>query len=338
MQKVLNKLIKQETLSEDQAFQLLVGIAEDQYDPYEVTGIIVALQTRILTLEELAGFRSALLSLAEKPAIDGTNAIDLCGTGGDGKNTFNISTTTALVLAGMGYKVIKHGNYGVSSLCGSSNVLEALGYEFTKDEAVLNDSLAKHNICFLHAPLFHPAMKKVAPIRKALGIPTFFNIMGPLVNPVQPDFQLTGTFNLAIARMYSHLLNQHRKHYKVVYAMDGYDEISLTGDTRIFGKHIDQVVNASHINEEQISPDAIKGGDTTIASANIITSILKGKGTKSQNTVIAYNTAHALQLFHPEKEVAKLYTEVYDYLKSGEGILHFNQLIASSKINSPNLS
>jgi len=338
MQKPLVKLIKHETFTEAEAYQLLIDLVDDKFDPFEVAGIIVALQTRVLTLPELSGFRSALLSLAKKPTLDGTNAIDLCGTGGDGKNTFNISTTTAFVLAGMGYRVIKHGNYGVSSLCGSSNVLESLGHHFTTDDETLKSSLENFNICFLHAPLFHPAMKKVAPIRKALGIPTFFNIMGPLVNPVQPDFQLTGTFNLNIARMYNHLLNKHRKNYKVVYAMDGYDEISLTGDTRIFEKHGDIIANAECLGKQALLPEEIKGGETPDASADIILSILGGKGTAAQNTVIAYNSAHAIQLFHPEKEVSKIYSEVYDYLVSGEGLAHFKRFIAATSTSNTLLS
>lgn len=326
----LNKLIKHETLSEGEAYTLLYEMVEDHYEPFQIAGIIVALQTRILTLEEVKGFRRALLSLAKRPALDGTNCIDLCGTGGDGKNTFNISTTTAFVLAGMGYKVIKHGNYGVSSLCGSSNVLEELGYTFTDNDEALQQSLAEFNICFLHAPLFHPAMKKVAPIRKSLAIPTFFNIMGPLVNPVQPDYQLTGTFNLSIARMYHHVLQAERKNYKVVYAMDGYDEISLTGDTRIFGKNEDIIVNAKDIDALPIQQTAIHGGETTQEAAEIILQILDGKGTEAQTMVVAYNTAHALQLFHPEKATRQLYALSYDYIRSGEGKKQFEQFINST--------
>ena len=318
MQNVLNNLVQHQTLRKEEAEQTIYDIIDGKMANERITGLMVALQTRTITLDEIEGFRKALLKLAIKPEIDGQNTIDLCGTGGDGKNTFNISTTTAFVLASMGYKVIKHGNYGVSSMCGSSNVLEALGVQFTNDSKELNAELEAYNLCFLHAPLFHPAMKKVAKLRKGLGIPTFFNIMGPLVNPVQPDYQLTGTFSLNVARMYHHLLSTHRKNYKVIYTLDGYDEISMTDDTRIFGKYEDALFHPSQLNLEPLSPEELYGGNSVDEAVVILKNILKGKGTSGQHQVVCCNTAHAIQTMHPERKLTEIFNEVNEHLKIGK--------------------
>ena len=325
MQNILKQLIEHRSLRQEQAKEIILGIGEGVYADPEILGLMVALQTRTLTLPEIKGFREALLELSIKPDLDGTNAIDLCGTGGDGKNTFNISTTTAFVLASMGYKVIKHGNYGVSSLCGSSNVLEALGIQFTADGNLLKEQLNATNLCFLHAPLFHPVMKKVAPLRKGLGIPTFFNIMGPLVNPIQPDYQLTGTFNLNIARLYHHVLHSKRENYHVIYSLDGYDEISLTGDTRVFGKYEDYIFNAQQLNLTHLNEVDLFGGTNTQEAGDMLTNILKGKGTHAQHLVVASNTAHAIHLFDPKLEVKELFRTVLQHIESGKSFQHFKQ-------------
>jgi anthranilate phosphoribosyltransferase len=327
MQTTLNRLITQETLSEQEAYDLFIGINEDRFSDAEVSGLMVALQTRNITLDEIAGFKKALVELSIKPDLNPSNAIDLCGTGGDGKNTFNISTTTSFVLGAMGYKVIKHGNYGVSSMCGSSNVLEELGYKFTNDNETLQKSLNDFNLVFLHAPLFHPVMKKVAPIRKSLGIPTFFNIMGPLVNPVQPDFQLTGTFNLSVARMYNNVLKSCRKNYKVVYAMDGYDEISLTGDTRVFAPESDVLFHPNQIGIDKLTPQQLYGGNSSSDSAEMMRSILKGKGSYEQRMVIASNTAHAIQVMDERVTLMDTFQQVNEFLLSGKGEGYMNAFL-----------
>ena len=334
MQNILKGLIEHRSLSQEQAKEIILGIAEESYAAPEIIGLMVALQTRTLTLPEIIGFREALLELAIRPELDASNAIDLCGTGGDGKNTFNISTTTSFVLASMGYKVIKHGNYGVSSLCGSSNVLEELGIVFTNETPVLQAQLAKTNLCFLHAPLFHPVMKKVAPMRKGLGIPTFFNIMGPLVNPVQPAFQLTGTFNLNIARLYHHVLQKQRRNYKVIYTLDGYDEISLTGDTRIFGKYEDHLFNANELELEKIQAHELHGGNTQQEAAQLLINILKGNGSTAQNHVVATNTAQAILLFESKLEVKEVFNTVLQHIKSGKPFVHFEHFLNLQHIKS----
>lgn len=317
MQNVLNLLVKHQTLTKREAEQAIFDIIDGKLSNECITGLMVALQTRNITLEEVEGFRSALLKLAIRPDLDGTEAVDLCGTGGDGKNTFNISTTTAFVVASMGYKVIKHGNYGVSSMCGSSNVLEHLGLTFTTNNEILQQQLANNNLCFLHAPLFHPAMKEVAHLRKGLGIPTFFNIMGPLVNPVQPEYQMTGTFNLGVGRIYHHLLQGYRKNYKVVYGLDGYDEISMTSEARILGKFEDSIFHPSQVNLQLLKPSEITGGNTIDESAQILTAILKGRGTKAQHQVICLNTAQAIQILHPDNNLIDLYQQVDEHIKTG---------------------
>lgn len=318
MQEVLNNLVQQRTLSKSEAEETIYDITSDKLSKEEICGLMVALQTRNITIPEVEGFRKALLQLSVKPKIDGKNAIDLCGTGGDGKNTFNISTTTAFVLASMGYRVIKHGNYGVSSLCGSSNVLEELGITFSNDSETLNQQLNSFNLCFLHAPLFHPAMKKVAQIRKGIGIPTFFNIMGPLVNPVQPEYQLTGTFSLGVARIYHHILKNHRTNYKVIYGLDGYDEISLTDETRIFGSNEDVLFHPKNIGIEKINPSEIIGGNSIKEAVFILKQILSGNGTNSQNNVIACNAAHAIQTMDSDRSLKSSYNEVLDHLLTGK--------------------
>lgn len=333
MQATLTQLIQHRSLTKSQAKEIILGIGNDAFSDHEIVGLMVSLQTRSLTLDEIQGFREALLELAITPEIDASNAIDLCGTGGDGKNTFNISTTTSFVLASMGHQVVKHGNYGVSSMCGSSNVLEQLGVKFSNDSEDLNEQKERFNLCFLHAPLFHPVMKKVAPLRKSLGIPTFFNIMGPLVNPVQPAYQLTGTFSLELARIYHHVLSPHRKNYSVLHSMDGYDEISLTGDTRVFSKLDDTILNATSVNVESINSQEIHGGNSTEEAAQILTSILKGEGTSSQNNVVALNTAQGIITLNPSQKIDEAFATALAHIQSGEAFRHFESFIKSHKTN-----
>jgi anthranilate phosphoribosyltransferase len=324
MKHTLNKIIERQPLLFSEAKEIIYAIAEERINDSQIVAMLVGLQMRGLQLEEIKGFREALLELCLPIDMDGSDAIDLCGTGGDSKNTFNISTTTSFVLASMGYKVIKHGNYGVSSLCGSSNVLEELGFVFTNDTDTLNRQLDQTNICFLHAPLFHPTLMKVGPLRKNLGIRTFFNSLGPLVNPVQPKYQLTGTFNLELAKIYQHILKDERKGYRIVYGMDVYDEFTLTDQTRILGGDVDEYLSATSFGLDPINPIDLYSGESVLEAANILRNILAGKGTDSQNHVIAANTALALQCYKPEEKIQDLFSTSLDFIKSGEaGRTHF---------------
>lgn len=309
MKKILNTLFEQKRLTKEQSKEVLINIAQEQYNASQIAAFITVFLMRPVAVDELSGFREALLELAVKIDLSDFNTIDLCGTGGDGKNTFNISTLTSFIVAGTGNKVAKHGNYGVSSASGSSNMLEYLGYQFTNDETALKRQLDQANICFLHAPLFHPAMKVVAPIRRELGVKTFFNMLGPLVNPSQPQNQLVGVFNLEVARVYNYMLQQSQVNYGVVHALDGYDEISLTGDFKLFTKEAEQQISPEDLGQQQILQSDIFGGDTVAEAAKIFVDIINGKGTVAQNSVVLTNAAFALKTFDKNKSFETAYEE-----------------------------
>ena len=327
MKNILNKIIERAQLDKAEAYQCMLAIGNGELPDAQTVAIMAGIQMRGLQLDELIGFRQALLQLALPMQFDIGDSIDVCGTGGDGKNTFNISTATAFVLAAMNYKVVKHGNYGVSSLCGSSNVLESLGYTFTKDKDALQRQLDEANICFMHAPLFHPALKAVATLRKELGIATFFNSMGPLVNPAHPTHQLTGTYSLELAKQYQHVLRTDRKNFTVLHGMDGFDELTFIGVTRILGTERDEILANSPLQSE-IKLGNISGGNTVEASANILVNLLEGKGTDPQNTVLAGNVALAIQTFNPQKDFIMAFTEAHDAVLSGTAIHHLKKIVA----------
>lgn len=324
MKRYTEKIMDKAPFSEADASDFVHAIGERQLSDAEIACVLTGIQLRGVTLEELQGFRSALLDRALKPELDTTNAIDVCGTGGDGKNTFNISTTSAFVLAAMGHKVIKHGNYGVSSSCGSSNVLESLGFSFTTDIRTLASQLETQNICFLHAPLFHPTLKEVAPVRKQLGVRTLFNGLGPLVNPVQPPYQLTGTYSLELSKIYQHVLRPHREGFSVVHGMDGYDEISLTDNTRLLGMHDDRVISPEHFGSRRIDHASIASGGNIDAAAKLLRNVLRGNGSDAQTHVVAANVALALCTKEPTTELRDAFAESKKFIRSGQTAKHFN--------------
>lgn len=282
---------------------------------------------RSITVNELEGFRDAMLELCLPINLETDELIDLCGTGGDGKDTFNISTLASFVVAGAGYKVAKHGNYGVSSGCGSSNVMECLGYQFTNDADKLKRGIDKANICFLHAPLFHPAMKTVAPIRKELAVKTFFNMLGPLVNPAKPGNQLVGVFNLELARVYAYLYQKSTTKYTIVNALEGYDEVSLTCDFKTFSADGEKIHSVESLGFEKLNPTDIAGGDTVSASAAIFSNVLNGKGTTAQNNVVLSNAALAIKTIGPEKTFADCFYEAEEALLTRKALNSFNVLL-----------
>mgnify|MGYP000029413269 CR=1 FL=1 len=296
MKQILNRLINHEQLSKEEARTVLVNISEGKYNSNQIAAFLTVYMMRNVSLEELEGFRDALLDLCLAVDLKDYNTIDLCGTGGDGKNTFNISTLASFVTAGAGVKVTKHGNYGVSSVSGSSNVMEALGIKFSNDEEFLKRCLDKAGICVLHAPLFHPAMKNVAPIRRELGVKTFFNMLGPMVNPAFPKNQLVGVFNLELARMYGYLYQKSEKNYAVIHAMDGYDEISLTSPVKVISTASENVLTSADFGVNQIVESEIFGGETVKSSAEIFMNILSGKGTEAQNNVVCANAGMAISV------------------------------------------
>lgn len=330
MKNILNRLINHETISKEEASNVLVNISNGAYNQSQIASFLTVYMMRSITVEELEGFRNALLELCLAVDFSGYNAIDLCGTGGDGKNTFNISTLSSFVAAGAGINVTKHGNYGVSSVSGSSNVLEHLGVKFSNEKGFLEKCLNDAGICILHAPLFHPAMKNVAPIRKELGVKTFFNMLGPMVNPAFPKNQLVGVFNLELARIYGYLYQNTDKNFSILHALDGYDEISLTGDTKVISNYSEMMLSPKDFGVEKITQDAIFGGDTVQEAANIFMNVINGNGTAAQNNVVSANAGMAIATVKnltPKAgfELAK------ESLLSGKGLMALEKLQALSK-------
>jgi len=328
MKTILNKLFAHEHLNAEEAKDILIRIAKNEFNTSQIASFLTVFLMRSLSVNELMGFRDALMELAVKINFSDFNTIDLCGTGGDGKDTFNISTLTSFIVAGAGYKVAKHGNYGVSSTCGSSNMLEYLGYEFTNEETVLKRQLDTSNICFLHAPLFHPAMKTVGPIRRELGIKTFFNVLGPLVNPSQPKNQMVGVFNMEIARLYGYLMQQSSRNYKVVHSFDGYDEISLTSKFNIISNKGTQIFTPEEINCKRLAQSDIFGGDSVESSAKIFKDIIQGNGTEAQNSVVLANTTFAIQTIAPETSFEEAFEQAKDSLLGLKGAACLTNLLA----------
>ncbi|MDA9555373.1 anthranilate phosphoribosyltransferase [Pelobium sp.] len=328
MKAILNHLFEQKTFSRAESKEILTNIALGKYNVSQMAAFMTAYCMRNITVDELQGFREAMTDLCVPVNLNADfNLIDLCGTGGDGKDTFNISTLASFVVAGAGYHVAKHGNYGVSSGCGSSNVMEYLGYRFVNQEDLLKKSLDEAGICFLHAPLFHPAMKTVAPIRKELGVKTFFNMLGPMVNPAKPQNQIVGVFSLELARLFAYLYQQSDRNYTILHALEGYDEISLTCDFKTFSNQGEQIHQVESLGFEKIDAKTITGGSTVEESAKIFMSVLKGTGTVEQNNVVLCNAAMAIQTIHQQKPFADCYYEAESSLVSGKALASFRKLV-----------
>ena len=317
MKKLLQYLFEHKTLSREQAKEVLVQISQGAYNEHEVTSFVTVFLMRSITIEELMGFRDALLSLAVKVDVGVDNAIDIVGTGGDGKDTFNISTLACFIVAGAGQPVVKHGNYGASSVSGASNVMEQLGYTFKNDQAQLTKEVKDAGICFLHAPLFHPALKTVGPIRRNIGVRTFFNMLGPIVNPAQPKYQLIGVYNLEMARIYNYVLQSLGKEFTLINSLDGYDEISLTADTKIVTNQGEFTMSPYALGKRRVMPTELSGGSTVEAAATIFKNIIQGKGTWSQNAVVLANAAMALNLTGKYVNYEAAYQAAVTSLESG---------------------
>ncbi|WP_340202848.1 anthranilate phosphoribosyltransferase [Ascidiimonas sp. W6] len=294
MKEILNRLINHETISKEEAKNVLVNISKGEYNTSQIASFLTVYMMRSITIEELEGFRNALLELCIPVNLNGYNTIDLCGTGGDGKDTFNISTLSSFVTAASDVLVTKHGNYGVSSTCGSSNVMEYLGIKFSNNVDFLKKCLEETGICILHAPLFHPAMKNVAPIRKELAVKTFFNMLGPMVNPAFPDNQMVGVFNLELARMYGYLYQKTTKNFTVLHALDGYDEISLTGNTKTISNHAEALLKPEDFGVKAVAASEITGGTSIESAAAIFMKVISGKGNEAQNNVVSANAGMAI--------------------------------------------
>ena len=328
MKKILQYLFEHKTLPKDQARDVLMNISKGMYNESEIAAFITVFLMRSITIAELEGFRDALLELCMKVDLNGYPVIDIVGTGGDGKNTFNISTLACFVVAGSGQKVAKHGNYGATSISGASNVMEKMGYKFKTDNGALNREVEKANICFLHAPVFHPALKTVGPIRKNLGVRTFFNMLGPMVNPASPAFQLVGVYNLEMARIYNYLLQQSGKPFTIIHGLDGYDEISLTNDTKVITNKGEKVMTPEALGKRLVSATDIYGGNTVEEAAKIFQKIIKGEGTWAQNAVVLANAAMALNCTGNFATYDDAYHAAVDSLETGKANQALQKLIS----------
>jgi anthranilate phosphoribosyltransferase len=327
MKEILQRLTSHLTLDREEAKNVLKKIAAGEYNNSQISAFLTVYMMRMITVHELAGFRDALLELCLATDLSEFETIDLCGTGGDGKNTFNISTLSSFVVAGTGGKVAKHGNYGVSSACGSSNVLEYLGYKFTSDRDKLRNQIDKANICFLHAPLFHPAMKTVAPIRRELSVKTFFNMLGPMVNPTFPRNQLIGVWNLETARLYNYIYQQTDKRYTIIYSLDGYDEISLTSEFKMISNREEDLLDPEKIGFARLTHDDVKGGTTVEESVRIFVNILEGNGTEAQKSVVIVNSGMALRKLFPSRSLKECFALAEESLQGGKAKAMLKKLL-----------
>lgn len=326
MKAILNELIDHRSLTKETAKQVLVDLTSGKFNQSQTTAFMTVYMMRSITVEELQGFRDAMLELCLRVDFD-QPVMDVCGTGGDGKNTFNLSTLSSFVIAAAGQPVAKHGNYGVSSACGSSNLMEYFGYKFTNDIDVLKRSLDRANICFMHAPLFHPAMKNVAPIRKDLGVKTFFNMLGPMVNPAFPTRQLVGVFSLELARQYGYLYQNTNKDFVILHSVDGFDEVSLTGPIKVFDNTGEKMVTPQDLHLPVLKYDEIRGGNSVEESARIFMSVLEGKATAAQRNAVIANAAMALYAGHQSDGYASAVTNATEALDSGKALETFKKLM-----------
>ncbi len=328
MKAILNHLFEYKTLTKEQAKQTLIGIGQGNYNASQIASFLTVYMMRSIRVEELEGFRDAMLELCLPVDLAAYDAMDVCGTGGDGKDTFNISTLAAFVVAGAGQRVAKHGNHGVSSLTGSSTVMERLGYTFTNDVGELQRKIETSNICFLHAPLFHPAMKNVGPIRKELGVKTFFNVLGPMVNPGRPRKQLVGVYNLELARLYAYLYQQTDKQFMILHTLDGYDEISLTGAFKVITNQTEQLLEPAQLGLDKLTPASLSGGHTADDSARIFMNVLTDEATPAQKQAVLANAAMALLVAGHCNSREEAVATARESLESKRALQSFRKLMA----------
>jgi len=328
MREILNYLFEYKRLTKQEAEDILTEITAGKLSDAEIAAFITVFNMRTISIDELEGFRNALLKCAIPVDLSGFNTIDLCGTGGDGKDTFNISTLSSFIVAGAGATVAKHGNYAASSGCGSSNVMEHLGYKFSNNHDRLRTELDRCGITFLHAPLFNPAMKNVAPVRRALRLKTFFNMLGPMVNPGKPQNQIAGVYSLELARMYNYLYQKSGVNYCIIHSLDGYDEISLTGDFKVLTNTSDRILSPSSLGMELVKPEELAGSGDIPGTAAIFLNVLEGRGTNPQNSAVIANAAMALSTYYPGKGIEECLETAKSSLFGGKALKVFTQLIS----------
>ncbi|WP_373548818.1 anthranilate phosphoribosyltransferase [Haliscomenobacter sp.] len=328
MKQYLNRLYEHDKFSRDEARQILLNIAAEQYNEVQITAFATAFNMRSITLSELQGFRDALLDLCVPLDLDGRETIDIVGTGGDGKNTFNISTLSCVVVAGAGYPVSKHGSYGVSSSVGSSDVLIQMGYQFTNEQDTLRRHLDEAGMCFLHAPLFHPALKVVGPIRRQLATRTFFNMLGPLVNPIQPKYQMFGTFSMELLRMYQYIMQHSGRRFAIVYGLDGYDEISLTSDFKMVTNDSERIWSPVELGLKKLKQQDLDGGENSEDAAKIFMAVLEDKATEAQKMAVIANAGMAIKVIKPEQSAEDCVGEARESIVSGKALAGWRKLVS----------
>lgn len=327
MKNLLYKMFEHKNLSREEARDVLLNIADGLYNDAQLAAFMTVFLMRSITLDELSGFRDALLERRRPVDLGGVKAIDIVGTGGDGKNTFNISTATCFVVAGTGRKVVKHGNYGASSVSGASNVLERHGVRFTDDRDRLLRSLDECGVSYLHAPFFSPALKSVAPVRKALAVRNFFNMLGPLVNPTLPEYQLLGVYNLKLMRLYNYIAQKSGVKCTIVHSLDGYDEISLTAPFKIVSGEGEKVVTPESLGFRRAAEEELWGGETIDDAAKIFDAVLAGEATPAQENCVIANAAFAIRTLEPEVELTTAIEEATESIRSGRAAETFKKFV-----------
>lgn len=328
MKQYLNQLIEGESLSREQAHDILLGITRQAYNDCQIAALLMVIQSRGVTVDELLGLRDGLIETGRHIDLDGYNTLDIVGTGGDGKNTFNISTCAAFVIAGAGYKVSKHGNGASTSVSGASTVLELHGAKFSADPDVLRRSLDEAGICYFHAPLFAYGMKFVGPVRRALGVPTCFNLLGPLVNPCQPRNSLHGTATQAQQRLYVRAHQRIGDNYGVLTSYDGYDEISLTSGFKLVTPHFEKVFTPKDLGLNYVEPKDIYGGETPQEASRIFDAVLTGTATEEQRNVVLANAACGISVIDRNLSVEESIAICRESLDSGRALASFKRFLA----------
>ena len=328
MKDILNRMLNHEELTREETKNIILGITKSEFPEEQITALLTGLQMRGVTVDELLGFRDGILETGVPAILDCDRYIDVVGTGGDRKNTFNISTTSCFVIAGAGYKVAKHGNFAATSVSGASNVIKNHGVEFTDDLDKLNRSMDEANIVYLHAQLFAKAMKFVGPIRKALQFPTVFNLLGPLVNPSQPKFQLLGVANLDQMRLYNQVYQKIGIDYAIVNSIDGYDEISLTGDFKVSTNDYEKIFSPSDLGFRIAMPDELKGGATEQEAKEIFDAVLENRALEAQKNIVLANAAFGIQVMEKgKKSIEECIAIARESIDSGAALSTFKKFV-----------
>ncbi len=327
MRTILYRLFEHQYLGREEARTVLQEMAAGKYNDAQIASLITVFLMRNISVEELSGFREALLEMRQPVDLSDYRPIDIVGTGGDGKNTFNISTTACFVVAGAGYNVVKHGNYGSTSVSGASNVMEEHGIKFTNNIDQLRRSMDSCRMAYLHAPLFNPALKAVAPVRKNLGVRSFFNMLGPLVNPILPAYQLLGVYNLPLLRLYNYAYQESGTQFAVVHSLDGYDEISLTAEFKVAMQNKEKLYTPEMLGFARATEDDLSGGNSTKEAALIFDNILRNVASEAQTNCVIANAAFAIQVMCPEKKIEICLNEARESLVSGRAFETFRQFV-----------